>query len=85
MRGGSPTDPEVEAFGEGLRDLGYVEGKNIAIESRNTDGKPDRFSGVAAELVRLKVDVIVAAEGFSSGARCQAGNRHDSYCYDQFR
>ena len=63
MRGGSPTDPEVEAFREGLRDLGYVEGKNINIEFRNTDGKTDRFSGVAAELVRLKVDVIVAAGG----------------------
>jgi len=63
MRGGSPTDPEVEAFRQGLRDLGYVEGKNINIEFRNTDGKTDRFSGVAAELVRLKVDVIVAAGG----------------------
>jgi ABC-type uncharacterized transport system substrate-binding protein len=46
-----------------LRELGYVEGKNINIEFRNTDGKTDRFSGVAAELVRLKVDVIVAAGG----------------------
>src|SRR5215813_10110160 len=63
MRGGSPTDPEVEAFRQGLRDLGYVEGKNINIEFRNTDGKTDRFSGVAAELVCLKVDVIVAAGG----------------------
>jgi ABC-type uncharacterized transport system substrate-binding protein len=63
MRGGSPTDPEVEAFSQGLRELGYVEGKNINIEFRNTDGKTDRFSGVAAELVLLKVDVIVAAGG----------------------
>ena len=63
IRGGSPTDPEVEAFRQGLRELGYVEGKNINIEFRNTDGKTDRFSGVAAELVRLKVDVIVAAGG----------------------
>ena len=63
MRGGSPTDPEVEAFRQGLRELGYVEGKNIIIEFRNTEGRTDRFAGVAAELVRLKVDVIVAAGG----------------------
>ena len=63
MRGGSPTDPEVEAFRQGLRELGYVEGKNISIEYRNTQGKTDRFSGAAAELVRLKVDIIVAAGG----------------------
>jgi putative tryptophan/tyrosine transport system substrate-binding protein len=63
MRGGSPTDPEVEAFRQGLRELGYVEGKNIIIKVRNTDGRTDHFSGVAAELVRLKVDIIVAAGG----------------------
>jgi putative ABC transport system substrate-binding protein len=63
IRGGSPTDPEVEAFRQGLRELGYVEGKNIIIDFRNTDGKTDRFSAVAAELVRLKVDIIVAAGG----------------------
>src|SRR5262245_64179566 len=63
MRGGSPTDAEVEAFRQGLRELGYIEGKNIIIEFRNTDGNTDRFSTVAAELVRLKVDIIVAAGG----------------------
>jgi putative ABC transport system substrate-binding protein len=63
MRGGSPTDPEVEAFRQGLRELGYIEGKNIIIEFRNTEGKTDRFPGVAAEFVRLKVDIIVAAGG----------------------
>jgi len=63
IRGGSPTDLEIEAFRQGLRDLGYVEGKNIIIEYRHTDGKTDRFSAVAAELVRLKVDIIVAAGG----------------------
>jgi putative ABC transport system substrate-binding protein len=49
-----------EAFRQGLRELGYVEGKNIVIEWRYAEGKPDRFPGLAAELVRLKVDVIVA-------------------------
>ena len=48
-----------EAFLQGLRDLGYVEGKNIAIEYRYTEGELDRLPELAAELVRLNVDVIV--------------------------
>ena len=49
-----------QAFRQGLRDLGYVEGKNIVIEWRANEGKLDRNPALAAELVRLKVDVIVA-------------------------
>ena len=49
----------IEAFRQGLRELGYVEGKNIVIEYRYAEGEPDRESALAAELVRLKVDVIV--------------------------
>jgi putative ABC transport system substrate-binding protein len=49
-----------EAFRQGLRDLGYVEGKNIVIEWRFWEGKQDRQRALAAELARLKVDVIVA-------------------------
>jgi putative ABC transport system substrate-binding protein len=49
----------TEVFRQGLRELGYVEGKNIVIEWRSAEGKLDRLSALAAELVRLKVDVIV--------------------------
>jgi putative ABC transport system substrate-binding protein len=48
-----------EAFRQGLRELGYVEGKSIVVEYRFTEGKRDRLPALAAELVRLKVDVIV--------------------------
>jgi putative ABC transport system substrate-binding protein len=60
----SLSDPFVArfllAFRQGLRDLGYVEGQNIAIEFRWAEGQYDRLPGLAAELVRLKVNVIVA-------------------------
>jgi putative ABC transport system substrate-binding protein len=51
----------IEAFREGLRELGYVEGKNIVIEWRSAEGKLDRLPALAAELVALKVDIIVSA------------------------
>jgi putative tryptophan/tyrosine transport system substrate-binding protein len=51
----------AEAIRLGLRELGYIEGQNIAIEYRYAEGKPDRFPELAAELVRLKVDIIVVA------------------------
>ncbi len=49
----------MDAFRQGLRELGYVEGKNIVIESRWAEGKTERLPELAAELVRLKVDIIV--------------------------
>ena len=51
--------PSVEAFRQGLRDLGYIEGKNIQIESRSMEGTVDSIPSLVAELVQLKVDVLV--------------------------
>ena len=60
-----------EAFRQGLRELGYVEGQNIVIEWRFAEGKPDQVPRNAAELVRLKVDVIVT--GGSTDTRAAKG------------
>ncbi len=56
----STNAARTEAFRQGLRELGYVEGKNIVIEWRYAEGKFDRLPALATELVRLKVDVIVS-------------------------
>ena len=55
------TSQNFAAFQKGLRELGYVDGQNIVVERRSGDGRADRMSEVAAELVRLKVDVIVTS------------------------
>ena len=57
------TSPNTEALRQGLRDLSYVEGQNIAIEYRSAEGHLDRLPALAAELVRLKVDIIFAQGG----------------------
>jgi len=58
------TGPHLrEAFRQGLRDLGYVEGRNLVIEYRDAEGKVERLPALAAELVALKVDVIVTEGG----------------------
>ncbi len=62
----------TEAFRQGLRELGYVEGKNIVIELRSAEGKLDRLPALAAELVRLKVDVIVTGGGTATRAAKEA-------------
>jgi putative tryptophan/tyrosine transport system substrate-binding protein len=60
-RSPSSFSSETEAFRQGLRELGYVEGQNIGIEYRYAEGKTDRFLDMATELVRLKIDVIVTS------------------------
>ena len=62
----------TEALRQGLRDLGYVEGKEIVIEYRYAGEKLDRLPALAAELVRLKVDLIVSAGGAVTRAAKQA-------------
>src|ERR1051325_1967607 len=62
----------IEALRQGLRDLGYVEGRTIAIEYRWAEGKPERMRELAEELVRLKVDVIMAPSSIYTAAAKRA-------------
>ncbi len=64
----SVESTRIEGFRQGMRELGYVEGKNIVIEWRWAEGKFDRLPDLAAELVRLDVDVIVTGGSTSTGA-----------------
>jgi putative ABC transport system substrate-binding protein len=72
---GSSSDParlrRFEAFRDGLRELGYVEGRNIAIESRWADGKYERYPALTGDLIRSKVDVIVVVGGAATQAARQ--------------
>jgi len=72
LESGSPGTPLVEAFREGLGDLGWIDGQNIAVEVRAAEGKYDRLPELAAELVRLKVDVIFASSTPAALAAKQA-------------
>src|SRR4030095_4958506 len=70
--GPSNPGPNVVGFRQGLRDFGYIEGKNILVEYRYTDGKGDRNPSLVAELVQLKVDVLVVGARGSLSAAQQA-------------
>ncbi len=63
VAGQPPTRPSLEGFRQGLRDLGYAEEKNIHLELRWDEANPDKWAELAPELVRLKVDVILAGNG----------------------
>ena len=63
---------EIAAFRQGLHDLGYLEGRNLAIEFRWAEGRPDRMRELAEELVRLKVDIIIAPSSIYTAAAKRA-------------
>jgi len=71
-----------EAIRLALRERGYIEGQNIAIEYRYTKGKVDRAPELVAELVRLKVDIIVVAGGGPVDRGGQKCDQDDSHRYD---
>jgi putative ABC transport system substrate-binding protein len=68
-------DQFMEAFRLGLRELGYIEGKNLAVEWRTADGRGERAGELAAELVRLKVSIIVASGTLAAEAARRATRR----------
>jgi putative tryptophan/tyrosine transport system substrate-binding protein len=70
----SAVAARVEGFRQGLRELGYVEGKNIIIEWRSAEGKPERRNEIAADWARLKVDIIVTGGPTSTSAAKEATN-----------
>jgi putative tryptophan/tyrosine transport system substrate-binding protein len=71
--------PLFDAFRQGLADLGYVEGRNIAIESRFADGQYDRFPEIFAELIRLKVDVLAVTRAVTARAAKRRSRTFPSY------
>lgn len=72
LRGSAPPKPEIEAFRNGLRDLGYVEGRNLVIEYRWADGKDERLRALADELVSSNVHVIIASAPAATQAAKEA-------------
>jgi putative ABC transport system substrate-binding protein len=72
LRAGQPPKPWVEGFQQGLRERGYIDGQNVVIEFRLTDGSLDQLPRLAEELVRLKVDVILASAAPSALAAMKA-------------
>jgi putative ABC transport system substrate-binding protein len=69
-----PDDPLLAVFRQGLRDLGYVEGKNLRLEFRTALGQLDRLGGLARELVRMKADVVLTANPLAAQALKKASS-----------
>jgi putative ABC transport system substrate-binding protein len=72
LRGSAPPKSEIEAFRQGLRELGYVEGKNLVIEYRWAEGKEERLPSLAAELMLLNVDLILSSAPAATRAAKEA-------------
>src|SRR5215813_1584750 len=72
LRAGSPPKIWVEAFQQGLRERGYIDGQNVVVEFRFTDGSLDQLPQLAEELVRSKVDVILASSSPAAVAASKA-------------
>jgi len=76
--GGASLAPiRLEPLRQGLRELGYVEGRNLVLEARWGEGQAERLPGLVTELVNAKVDVIVTAAATAArGARCHDDGSH---------
>ena len=72
IRAEAPPAADIEAFRQGLREHGYVEGKNIVVEYRWADGNEERLRAIVAELIRVKVDLIVASAPAAARAAKEA-------------
>src|ERR1043166_3345181 len=79
---GGRDQPHLESFKQGLKERGYTEGKNILLDYRYAEGNVDRLPSLAAELVQLKVDVIVTTSGNS--ARAARSEEHTSELQSRF-
>ena len=82
-----PADPllrsSIEAFQQGLRDLGYVEDQNLLIEYRYGEGKLDRMPGLVNDLVEQKVDVLFVTNQVAIRAG-QENDQNNPYCHSQW-